>query len=173
MDMLQQEQIAAITEVAINKFNQLQQEEKVKRADRRLFNTRILLKNYRHLKVYCNEMKESMDVAEDEKGEIITEDKEFLTLESIKKSEARTLAMMRFIDSMISVYEKDCKHLGDEAVRRYETLLHFYINDEKKTYAEIATLHNVHERTAQRDLKEAVHAMSVLFFGTDGLRLQL
>ncbi len=173
MSSIAQEQIAAIAEVAIAKFNELQQEEKTKRLDRRLFNTRILLKNYRHLKVYCDEMKENMDLEGEEQEEIISPDKEYLTLESIKRSEARTLAMMRFIDNMIRVYETDCKHLGTEAVRRYETLLHFYINDERKTYAEIAKLHNVHERTAQRDLKEAVHAMSVLFFGTDGLRLQL
>lgn len=173
MSSIAQEQIAAIAEVAIAKFNELQQEEKTKRLDRRLFNTKILLKNYRHLKVYCNEMKENMDLKDGEQEEIITPDKEYLTLESIKRSEARTLAMMRFIDNMIKVYEMDCKHLGEEAVRRYETLLHFYINDERKAYVEIAKLHNVHERTAQRDLKEAVHAMSVLFFGTDGLRLQL
>lgn len=173
MSSIAQEQIAAIAEVAIAKFNELQQEEKTKKLDRRLFNTRILLKNYRHLKVYCNEMKENMDLKDEEQEEIISPDKEYLTLESIKRSEARTLAMMRFIDNMIRVYEMDCNHLGEEAVRRYETLLHFYINDERKTYAEIAKLHNVHERTAQRDLKEAVHAMSVLFFGTDGLRLQL
>lgn len=174
MSGIAQDQITAIAEVAIAKFNELQQEEKTKKQDRRLFNTRILLKNYRHLKVYCNEMKESMNLDDGEQEEIITTpDKEYLTLESIKRSEARTLAMMRFIDNMIKVYEMDCKHLGTEAVRRYETLLHFYVNDERKTYAEIAKLHNVHERTAQRDLKEAVHAMSVLFFGTDGLRLQL
>ena len=173
MSSIAQEQITAIAEVAIAKFNELQQEEKTKRLDRRLFNTRILLKNYRHLKVYCDEMKENKDLEGEEQEELISPDKEYLTLESIKRSEARTLAMMRFIDNMISVYETDCKHLGAEAVRRYETLLHFYINDERKTYAEIAKLHNVHERTAQRDLKEAVHAMSVLFFGTDGLRLQL
>jgi len=173
MSSIAQEQIAAIAEVAIAKFNELQQEEKTKRLDRRLFNTRILLKNYRHLKVYCDEMKENMDLEGEKQEEIISPDKEYLTLESIKRSEARTLTMMRFIDNMIRVYETDCKHLGTEAVRRYETLLHFYINDERKTYAEIAKLHNVHERTAQRDLKEAVHAMSVLFFGTDGLRLQL
>lgn len=173
MSSIAQEQIAAIAEVAIAKFNELQQEEKTRRLDRRLFNTRILLKNYRHLKVYCDEMKENLDLEGEEQEEIISPDKEYLTLESIKRSEVRTLAMMRFIDNMIRVYETDCKHLGTEAVRRYETLLHFYINDERKTYAEIAKLHNVHERTAQRDLKEAVHAMSVLFFGTDGLRLQL
>ncbi len=173
MNSIEQDQIAAIAEVAITKFNELQQEEKTKRLDRRLFNTKILLKNYRHLKMYCDEMKETVDIDDGESDDLFSADKEYLSLESIKRSEARTLAMMRFIDNMIRVYEMDCKHLGAEAVRRYETLMHFYINEEKKTYAEIATLHDVHERTAQRDLKEAIHAMSVLFFGTDGLRLQL
>ena len=81
-------------------------------------------------------MKGNMDLEDGEQEEIITPDKEYLTLESIKRSEVRTLAMMRFIDNMIKVYEMDCKHLGQEAVRRYEMLLHFYINDVRKTYAE-------------------------------------
>ncbi|MFE3573723.1 hypothetical protein [Lysinibacillus sp. NPDC059133] len=172
MNNIEQEQIAVIAEVAITKFNELQQEEKTKRLDRRLFNTRILLKNYRHLKMYCDEMKETMDIDDGETEDLFTADKEYLSLESIKRSEARTLAMMRFIDNMIKVYELDCKHLGTEAVRRFNTLMHFYIYEKKKSYAEIAEIYHVHERTAQRDLKEAVYAMSVLFFGTDGLRLQ-
>jgi len=87
-------------------------------------------------------MKENMDLEDGEQEEIITPDKEYLTLESIKRSEVRTLAMMRFIDNMIKVYEM---------------LLHFYINDIRKTYAEIAKLHNVHERTAQRHFKLSLH----------------
>ncbi|MGG2111017.1 hypothetical protein ABFY60_10935 [Lysinibacillus pakistanensis] len=102
-------------------------------------------------------MKENKVLEDGVQEKIITPNKEYLTLESIKRSEARTLAMMRFIDNMNKVYKMDCKHLGEEAVRRYEMLLHFYINDVRKTYAEIAKLHNVHERTAQRYFKLSLH----------------
>ncbi|MFF2175350.1 hypothetical protein ACFVT8_02630 [Lysinibacillus sp. NPDC058147] len=63
-------------------------------------------------------MNESMDLEDGEQEEIITPDKEYLTLESMKRNEAPTLAMIRFIDNMNKVYEMDCKHIGAEAVRR-------------------------------------------------------
>ncbi|MCY1184826.1 hypothetical protein D9M73_255500 [compost metagenome] len=51
--------------------------------------------------------------------------------------------------------------------------MYFYIYENKKTYEEIAELHQLNERTVRRDLKEAVHALAVLIFGIDGLRIQL
>lgn len=85
MSSIAQEQIAAIAEVAIEKFNELQQEEKTKRLDRRLFNTKILLKNYRHLKVYCNEMKENKVLEDGVQEKIIIPDKEYLYIRIHKK----------------------------------------------------------------------------------------
>ncbi|EON70415.1 hypothetical protein [Lysinibacillus sphaericus] len=172
MNSLEQEQIAAIAEVVIEKFNELQEEEQTKKIDRRLFNTKILLKHYRNFKARCEKLKEDNKL-EVEEDPFIDIGGQYLSIESLTRSSARTLNLMRFIDKMIEFYKSDCERQGKGAIRKHETIMHYYIYDEKKTYADIAELFDVDERTVRRDLKEAVYALSVLIFGVDGLRIQL
>ena len=172
MNSLGQDQIAAIAEVAITKFNELKEEEQNKKIDRRLYNTRLLLRNYRNFKGRCEKLKEEnkVKVKEDPFIEI---GGQYLSIESLTRSSARTLNLMLFIDNMLDFYKSDCERQGKGAIRKYETLMHYYIYDDKKTYDDIAELYNLDERTVRRDLKEAVYAVSVLIFGVDGLRIQL
>lgn len=140
--------------------------------DTRLFNTRLMLKNYRNLKARCQELKETNKI-EVEEDPFIEIGGERLSVESLARSNTRTIKMMHFIDKMLEFYKSDCERHGKDGIRKYDTLMHFYIYDKKRTYADIAELHDVNERTVRRDLKEAVYALSVLIFGIDGLRIQL
>ncbi|MGE7998843.1 hypothetical protein ACQKOF_09225 [Lysinibacillus sp. NPDC093190] len=114
-----------------------------------------------------------MNKVETEEDPFVEIGGEYLSIESLTRSSVRTMNMINFIDKMLEFYKNDCKQQGKEGIRKYDTLMHFYIYDDKKTYADIAELHVVNERTVRRDLKEAVHALSVLIFGIDGLRIQL
>ncbi|MFY0517241.1 hypothetical protein ACOMCU_05310 [Lysinibacillus sp. UGB7] len=93
---VEQEQIAAIAKVAITKFNELRQEEQTKKADRRLFNTRLLLRNYHIFQARCEELKE-MNKVETEEDPFIEIGSEYLSIESLTRSSARTLNMLNFI----------------------------------------------------------------------------
>ncbi|UPW82741.1 hypothetical protein [Lysinibacillus sp. Ag94] len=172
MNNLSAEDLATIAKVAIGEFTALQQEEQNKKIDRRLFNTRLLLKNYRRFKERCEKLIEVNEVKVEE-DPFIEIGGQYLSIESLTKSSARTLNLMLFIDKMLDFYKSDCERKGKGAIRKYETLMHYYIYDEKKTYDDIAGLNDVDERTVRRDLKEAVYAVSVLIFGVDGLRIQL
>lgn len=156
----------------IEAYEKAQQEEQSKKIDRRLFNTRLLLRNYRSFKERCEILQEEnkVKVKEDPFVEI---GGQYLSIESLTKSSARTLNLMLFIDKMLDFYKSDCERQGKDAIRKYETIMHYYIYDDKKTYADIAGLYGLNERTVRRDLKEAVYALSVLIFGVDGLRIQL
>ncbi len=140
--------------------------------DRRIFNTRLLLRNYHNFKNRCEELKGTNKV-EAEEDPFFEFGGEYLSVESLTQSSARTINMMNFIDKMLEFYKKDCEQQGKEAVRKYKTLIYYYIDEDKKTYEDIAELHEINDRTVRRDLKEAVYALSVLIFGIDGLRIQL
>lgn len=159
-------------EMTITKFIERQQEEQTKKTDRRLFNTRLLLRNYHKFKVRCEELKE-LNKVETEEDPFVEIGGEYLSIESLTRSSVRTMNMMNFIDKMLEFYKNDCIQQGKDAIRKYDTLMHYYIYEDKKTFDDIAELHNINERTVRRDLKEAVQALSVLIFGIDGLRIQL
>lgn len=162
------EQIVATVMDTLEK--QKKESEKTKR-DRRLRNTKLLVRNYRSFKQHCaaipdelKEMDEKLSL-DDELGV------EELALESIKKSKRRTMAMVKFIDKVLGVYKIICESSGkEEEVRRYQALYLLYISDDKKTAQEIATCQKTDPRTVYRDVDKACKALSALIFGVDSIR---
>lgn len=170
------EQIAKIsaetaTQATIEYLEKARKEEQQNKQDRRLRNTKMLLRNYRSFKMHAQDIR--MELASDKFMEVMDElEQEDLAVESIKRSKERTLAMVRFIDQMLVVYKLICEQSEKiEDRRKYETIGHLYIFDDKKTYEEVAECQCTNVRTVYRDVSEAVKTLSVLVFGVDGIRL--
>jgi flavin-dependent dehydrogenase len=164
--------IAAETAVkaAIDYLEEDKKKEQQQKRDRRLRNTKLLLRNYRSFVLHCDELKSELDDLDDEEfmEDLQTDE---LAVEAIKKSKRRTLAMVRFIDKMFKVYAILSEDAGrPEELRQYKTVYYLYISQEKKTVEEIAECHNVVTRTVHRDIKEGVKTLTSLIFGVDGIR---
>jgi hypothetical protein len=147
-----------------------QKQQKVKR-DRRLRNTKLLLKHYRSFKRHCGDVKTELEKLND--PEFLNEiDTEKFAIESDKRSKERTLAMVRFIDKMLEVYRIMCERSGrPEEIRKYKTIEMMYISDEKLTAEQIAEEHEIDTRTVYKDINKASNALSALIFGVDGMRM--
>lgn len=169
------QQLEVVAKTAIEEFKKLQSEELLQKENKRLYNAKVLLHNYRRLNLYRKKVQErSTGDDEADTDSRVDLDGEHIDIEAISKSTKKTLAIMNFIDDMLYVYELNCSRSKDEEMmRQYKTLYHYYIADDKMTYAQIAELLHVSDRTVRRDLNEAVRAMSILFFGVYGLRLAL
>lgn len=157
-------------EAALDFMEKEKQRQEAEKRDRRLRNTKLLLRNYRNLKKHCESIPEDLKTFD---NMIILD--EFgtseLEVESIKRSKQRTWLMVKFTERMLSVYEKLCKESNrEEDLRRYQTIYHLYVSDEKQTAREVAECHNVDERTVYRDVDEACKALSSLIFGIDSLK---
>ena len=166
------EKVAAIAAEKALEFLEKEKERRQKqKRDRRLRNTKLLLKNYRAFKLHCQDVKEELEKLQD--PEFLEElDADEFAIESIKRSKERTLAMVRFIDQMLLVYRIVCEQSGKpEDLRRYQTVYWMYIADEKKTADEIAEGHNIDRRTVYKDINNACQALSALIFGVDGIRM--
>ena len=60
------------------------------------------------------------------------------------------------IDRALDLYKQECQESGNqEDIRRYRTLVRFYISDKASTVTEISELENVSEKTVYRDLRIA------------------
>lgn len=160
--------------VAIKEYERQKQLEDQKKLDRRLHNTKLLLKNYRNFKSHCIQIKNELVELESPDREIIAfMDSDEFALESVKRSKRRTLAMVQFIDRTLEVYELLCqKDTEKDSIRYYNTIKKLYIDEPKMTFEKVAECHNVHPRTVRRDVEEAVKALTVLIFGVDGIRFK-
>lgn len=145
------------------------------RRDRRLRNTKLLLRNYRMLKAHCESAvyeAARMDVSEVDIIELIESvfTNGEMYVESIKRSAERTYLIMSHVNKMLRIYEIYCSTSGAiEDRRRYDALYARYIAEESMTIAEIAEKENVDNSTVYRDINTAVEKLSALLFGIDGL----
>lgn len=162
---------AALAEIEAEK-----QRQRTGRYDRRLRNTRLLLKNYRLLKKHvrgavfdAQTVKESAVDILDGLDEVAYD--QDLYIESIKRSQQRTMILLRHIDQMLRYYRIDCEESGvPEATRRYREIMAIYIEEPRRSAAEIGAQEQVATRTVWKDVRAAIPPLSALIFGVDSLR---
>lgn len=158
--------------VAIEKYQQEQQEREKQKFDRRLRNVKLLLRNYRSFAKHTADIK--LDIVElDEKLELDDLDTDEFAITSIKRSKNKTLALVKFINKTLQIYKLMCEQTGNEEdIKKYEAIYYLYIAESKKTVAEICECQYVAERTVYRNVNKAYEDLSVLIFGVDGLRFR-
>lgn len=151
--------------------------------DRRLRNTKLLLQNYRTLKLHltesvCSEEQLYENIAASAL-EILygldDQDDETLYIESINRSQMRTEIIMQHIDHMLYIYKTICENSKyKEDMRRYKVLHAMYIAPALETVSveDVAEQEYISVRTVYNDLSSAYITLSALFFGIDGLRLK-
>ena len=148
--------------------------------DKRLYNTRLLLKHYRDLKIHFEnavfEFDTKQAAAESTPGEIWkilnnTATNEEVYIESIRKSAMRTMIIIQHIDRILGIYEAVCDKSGLESEKRqYRILTARYLDEHQSSIAEIADREHIHRRTAEKDLDAAIASVTALIFGVDAIK---
>ncbi|WP_143314968.1 hypothetical protein [Clostridium sp. HBUAS56017] len=151
-----------------------------KRYDRRLRNTRLLLKHYRTLKAHnkianssTNKIYEEnvIDVLDD--IEAIDDEEQYV--QALSRTKIRTLIIVGHINKAMKYYEAICKNEGKSKERRYQVIKYMYIDlradDSIPNYEEVAEYFNLNVKTVGRDVRLAIEDLSILFFGIDGISL--
>lgn len=168
-----------IIELAVKAALEWQQEQQRKqkksRYDRRLRNTRLLLKNYRLLKDHCdNSVFNLQQAAEAEAGNAIdildalNKCNGDIYIQSIKNSVSRTKIIINHIEVMLRLYKIYCDMSEKkEDQRRYRVMLAVYFEQTK--IDDICKAENIDRRTYFRDTNDACEKLSALIFGFDGL----
>lgn len=161
---------------ALKEFEAEMVKSKNERSDRRLRNTRLLLRNYRMFKAHAeNAIYDAQDVDEDAYDIIDLmsdrwQDSDAI-VESIKQSVARTVTIVSHIDAMLHLYEVYCTQSGSaEELRRWVVINGLYIKEPPMTVKELANDNIVTERTIYRDIDVASERIAALIFGIDGIK---
>jgi len=152
------------------------------RYDRRLRNTKLLLRNYRTLKSHCeNAIFERAGIVAENMNAIDILDSideylfnETFYVESIKRTTERTAIILAHIDEMMRIFEILCHQSGRlEDARRYRVVKALYIDEQGLIAEEIAENEKINVRTVYKDIDIASERLTALFFGIDGLQRAL
>lgn len=154
------------------------QKAKRSRCDRRLHNTRLLLKNYRLFRKHAEgavfnarQAKESAVDILDGLDDAALSDGAYV--EGIKKSQQRTVIILRHIDEMLRYWRVICEQSGKpEDMRRYRVITALYIDQERLRAEDIAEREGIEPRTIYKDVSTAVKPLSALIFGIDGTNME-
>lgn len=163
---------------AVRIFEQERRKEQGKRADKRLRNTKLLLRNYHVLKEHAEnsvfgrtQMEESaMDILESMMSMYDNE----VIIESIKRSATRTAVIVTHIETMFGLYEIYCEKSANRELeqRRYKVVWDMYMAEKPLTAKEVAEKQHISKDSVYSDLRVAVERLSALIFGVDGLNVQ-
>lgn len=163
---------------ALKTFEQARKKEYSGRADRRLRNTKLLLRNYHMLKEHAEssvfgrtQMEESaLDILESMMSMYNNE----VIIESIKRSATRTAIIISHIETMFGLYEAYCDKASNREIemRRYEVVWDMYMADKTLSVKEIAEKQHMSRDNVYADLRAATERLTALIFGVDGLKVQ-
>jgi hypothetical protein len=151
-----------------------------KRYDRRLRNTRLLLKHYRTLKAHNRISDNSTDKINEDNAIDVLDDMESIDdeeqyVQALSRTRTRTLIIVGHINKVLKYYENICNADGAAKQRRYNIIKYLYIDSVKDdiapTYDEAVAQFGYNIRTVGRDVRTAIEDLSILFFGIDGIKL--
>ena len=146
------------------------------RYDRRLRNTKLLLKHYRAMKDSAGERISAavqMAASSDEDIERLMSDlsEDDFHVESIKRAAGRTAILVGHLDKMLAIYECYCQKSNREDYKRnFRVLKAMYIDEIPTTAEAVARVEQIDKRTVYKDIDAAVETLTTLIFGIDGIK---
>lgn len=162
---------------ALRTFEQERKKEYGQRADRRLRNTKLLLRNYHMLKEHAEnsvfgrtQMKESaLDILES----MMSIYNDEVIIESIKNSATRTAIIVSHIETMFGLYYAYCERSVNKEIdmRRYEVVWDMYMAEDTLSAKEIADKQHISRDSVYSDLRVGIERLTALIFGVDGLNV--
>lgn len=169
-----EKQLKFISDIASQQAIKAYKEDQSKRLqekhDRRLHNIKLLLKHYRALVLHCEKLKDDLDKLE----ETSIQDLDIATInlesiESIKKSKTKSIAMVYFIQGKMEAYKRSCSR---EELKYFRVLEMKYLSKQKYTTQDIADAESIDPRTTHRWLDRAFKDLPVIFFGVDAIKFE-
>lgn len=175
--------VKAVTELAVQEgikaYHREAEDQRKVAMDKRLRNTKLLLKNFRELEAHSNSAVYELSKVQDgdlfDILDLMTRDSNDLDMqvESIKSSVGRTQLIVEHVREMLTLYKLACDRSDKpEDQRRYRTVERLYLLEEPWTAQEIAEDEGIDISTVYKDLNEAVRRLTALIFGIDGLYRQ-
>ena len=160
---------------AMKRVEQERKKELGQRTDRRLHNTKLLLRNYRMLKAHAEQSVFSRSQVDESAFDILElmmsgRESDYV-IDSIKKSAARTAIMVNHVETMLGLYAAYCDKSPNREIeqRRYDVIWYMYMTEDNLSAKEIANKLNIAKKTVYADLRIAEERLSALLFGVDGL----
>lgn len=175
---LSQDEIKALCEQAVGNYIEKHELVKKEHQSRLLYNTKVLLENYRKLKRYIERATANLeDVIAYNYPDYSLQMLEILGLRvedqksyTIAKGVAMTKILMNHVERMLHEYKTECENSGNPVMqRRWDVISKMYLEDQKMDTKRLAEKYCVDPRVIQADAKQGREDIKILLFGIEAL----
>ncbi|WP_318766598.1 hypothetical protein [Lactiplantibacillus carotarum] len=168
MSKLTKEQIELAARIGAETFRDTQRKGQKSDYEKKLRNTKLILENYRYLEKHVNVGLPKFNASDQEATALIP--KWELSVYALLGFKARSKTMIEYVDLILKAYKEECDDNDNPAVqRRYRVIKSLYLNHPTISREKCAELFFVDHRTIDRDVKAAVHDLSILLWGADAI----
>lgn len=165
-------QMEAIVDTVLKAYSKEKKIEEQREKDKRLRNTKLLLRNYQTFKRYSEKHEGDKDIDRELSTHQLILNSEDL-VESIRLTTERTLLMIQHLDKALKALDFICQQeLTEEKAtgKQYEILKKRYVIGE--TVDAISSFYGISERTVYKSIDAGAERLSVLLFGVYGLKVE-
>ncbi len=134
------------------------------KTDKRLHNTRLLMRNYNNLKEHINSKDDKVEIIVNIDNEVDFKS-DYVWLESVVRSKTRTVKMMKYVDDKLKYLEK--KYKEKQEYEKYNAFYLFYIDE--MTNEDIQEKLSCGKNTVKRWRDSIINELSVLLWGIDAI----
>lgn len=164
---LTEKHIELITATVAKILKEEREKEEAEKRNRRYQNTVLLLHHYRGFVGHCEKIKtELVELEKKSIQDLNLEEISLESIESIKRSRTKTMAMVMFIQSKVASYKNSC---AEDELIKFRILEKKYISPLKMTNRQIIESENIDKSTFYRHLNKATKEIGVLFFGVEAV----
>ena len=164
---------AVAAEIAIAKYQEEVNKHSVAFKDKRLHNTKLLIRKYGLLRDYTNNaIYDTAQICAEQNNDVLAligvDVGERHQVGSIRNNVIKTELIMEHIDTMLDCYKRRCQaSTKPEVQRRWRTLKRMYLDAKPMDAQEVADLEHIGVSTVYFDIDTACEELSPLFFGLD------
>lgn len=147
-----------INKAAKEAIKEFDKEKSITQRDKRLHNTRLLMKYYNKLKEHIENVNDDLEIKiEDEDDEV--------WITSITRTKLRTMKMMAYVDSALNIIEKEFRNNCEEY--KFKAFKLYYMD--KKTNEQIQELLGCGKNSPKKWSDLVIEEMSLLLWGIEAL----
>ncbi|EBF5125613.1 hypothetical protein FH002_12965 [Listeria monocytogenes] len=130
----------------------------------KLRNVKLLMRHYRLLKSYCDDVSGKIDGIESVLEEL---GRESLVLQSINDNKIKTQAMMRHVENVLNVYRDNCYNGKYEEKLRWKLFYEFHMKEPQLSNKKLFEKYNISKAQFYKELKKSYDTLVILMFGID------
>lgn len=175
---LSQEEIKQLCEQAVGTYIDRHEKAKKEKQGRLLYNTKVLLENYRKLERYLARATANLeDVIQSDYPDYTIQMLEILGIRvedqksyTIARSVAMTKILMEHTKKMLGEYKRDCTESGNPVMqRRWDVISKMYLEEKRMNTKQLAEAYCVDPRVIQDDAKQGREDIKIMLFGIEAL----